>query len=241
MAHVKSAFWWNSVALRAEIDCRVRVKDSHFEQCKRQCTPQVSGQSNLPFDTEQASESARDLLERTIDSLSLGVLLVGEGGRVIILNSAAEALLASCDGLMLLGQTLAATRPFEDEMMRQEIARTLTREDRCAGPSYTVATASRLSGMAPYLLLFAPLERGLTAAGPSESATLIVIEDPEQPLPDLSQQLRVAFQIVEGGSEVVTQIMESHGLSDVVGSHGARIRTIRALVKALYAGTNVPR
>ncbi|MSP50753.1 MAG: hypothetical protein EXQ95_15680 [Alphaproteobacteria bacterium] len=167
----------------------------------------------------------------------LGVLLVCEGARVITLNSAAEALLARDDGLALQGRALAAAEPYESEMLRREVARALSRVDRHAGPSYAIATASRQSGKAPYLLLIAPIERGSTVGGSSEPAALIAIEDPEQPGLDFLHELHAAFEIIEGGQEVGPEIIETHGPSNVGENYREWIRSMRALAKALWGRT----
>jgi hypothetical protein len=229
MVEVEPTCWWNGTAPRADIDCRVRAMDDWFDQSSRCWTP---GNAEDPHFGCYVDEP-EPMPEPTIDTLSLGVLLVGENGRILILNDAAEDILDMEDGLLRRGGALAANRPFEAAMLSREVARALSPGLRNAGPSYTISTVSRPSGMLPYLLLIAPLEAGLAGGTPDEPAALVAIEDPEQLIPDLAEQLRTAFDIAEGGAEVAAQLMESHGLGEGGDGRGARIRAIRGLVQAM--------
>jgi hypothetical protein len=232
MVQVEPSCWWKDTVPRADIDNRVRAKDDWFDQSSR-CWTAGSDDDPESGCCWDLPAMALEPEEPTIDSLSLGVLLVGANGRILILNAAAESILEREDGLLRRSDRLAANRPFEAAMLSREVARALSPGLRNAGPSYTISTVSRPSGMLPYLLLIAPLEGRLLGASDTESAALVAIEDPEMPIPDLAEQLRTAFEIAEGGAEVAAQLMETHGLGGSEDRHGARIRAIRGLVQAM--------
>jgi hypothetical protein len=229
MAQLDAGYWLGSVS-GAENGCRMGAGGGRFV---RQWQGSAHVANELTGAASARPVTALDGHERTIDGLSLGVLLVGEGGRVIMLNAAAESVLAEEDGLLLLNGSLAAARPFEAAMLDRLVASTLKRHIPSSGPAFTVATVSRLSGLPPYLLLVARLEGGLTKGDASEPAALVVVEDPELPNPNLVDEIAVAFAISDGGAETVRQVMESRGLA-VAGEHGmTRARAIRAIMSTL--------
>lgn len=229
-----SADFWNHASPRVEIDRRIRSESSCLERLRRECTAQTDGRLQPRFDPVPLSGSAQNRFGRPLDALLLGILLVGEEGRVIALNSTAEKLLARGDGLMLQGQALAAAEPSESETMRRGIERMLSLDDQHAGPAYAIARASRPSSMTPYVLLIAAIRRSATAGGPGERAALIAIDDPERPVPDLSHELRIAFEIVEGDAEVLPQVTGSHGRNSAMEGFGEWVRFTRALAKVLF-------
>jgi hypothetical protein len=119
-----------------------------------------------------------DTVQRSVDRLTLGVMLVRGRGTVVASNAAARQILAQRDGLFLLNRTLVASRAVDTESLATHISSAVAKNLYLNPPAFVALSVARPSGRTPYMLLVAPFE-SQDEPGFAPSA-LVLIEDLER-------------------------------------------------------------
>jgi hypothetical protein len=104
------------------------------------------------------TDESAALLGQAILRLPLGVIVASADGEAMVVNPAAETILAKRDGIHLVGGVLSADGEFEAEQLGREIARAAGAGPARTGSNFAILTMSRPSRLAPYVLMIAPLE-----------------------------------------------------------------------------------
>ncbi len=139
-----------------------------------------------------------------LDGLDHGVLLIGAGGHVLFANRAAEAIIASRDGLTVVREGLRAALPADTARLQALIAETLR------GAAGGTMRLTRPSLAEPFLLLVAPAHGNWHGSIDPMPAAVIFITAPDQAVaPDLrllarafdltATEARIAVTIAAGG------------------------------------------
>jgi hypothetical protein len=119
-----------------------------------------------------------DAVQRSVERLTLGVMLVRGRGTVVASNAAAQRILADRDGLFLLNRTLVASRAADTETLATHISGAVSRNPYLNSAAFAALSVARPSGRTPYMLMVAPFEsQGGEDAAP---AALVLVEDLER-------------------------------------------------------------
>lgn len=182
-----------------------------------------------------------ETLRDAIDHLPLAVLVVYGSGTVATCNSAARQILLKSDGLMLSGSHLASNRPSETKVLHDRLAAVASGKAGAENSAYTILTVSRPSGLAPFILLIAPL-RGTVGAGTDGAPmALVLVGDLEWPIPDHARQLRLAFDLTEAEADVAMALTEGAEPKEIARQRGVQLSTIRTQIKMIFAKTGAAR
>jgi DNA-binding NarL/FixJ family response regulator len=193
-----------------------------------------------------ASSSALPSLA-ALDALSVGVLVVNDELRVLVANTAAEAMAAAGSALKLLravrsttaGQTVVAATHHTDHLALTALVRATALGGSCGG-----AIRLRDSGSNTALaLLVAPLPRRLCdassgRAGRIAGQALILLRDLKvSPVLPPSEILRTLFSLTQAEAEVARALLGGTTKQDVAAMRGLQVSTVRTQVRAILDKT----
>ncbi len=178
-------------------------------------------------------------LVAALDALTDGVAIVGRDGRVLHLNSAAEVIVASRDGLCVCSGYLRATVAHIDGALNRVVHQAL--DGGASGPATGGCVAvSRSEGRRPYVLRAIPigLNDGIDVTPPT---ALVVIVDPElEPVPD-SDALRRLYGLTKNEAEVALHVLDGQGLVPIADELAVSLATVRTHLQHVFDKTDTHR
>jgi DNA-binding CsgD family transcriptional regulator/PAS domain-containing protein len=174
-----------------------------------------------------------------VDALAEGVAIVGCHGRVIHLNPAAEAIVASGDGLSVRSGCLRATVARTDGVLDLVVHRAFSRGQSTVASGGCVAVP-RPSGRHPYIVRVIPLE-GPDRVGGRRSAALVVIADPERdPEPELGELQRL-YGLTKTEAEVALRVLGGSGVKPIAEEMSLSLATVRTHLQHVFDKTGTHR
>jgi DNA-binding CsgD family transcriptional regulator len=178
-----------------------------------------------------------DLLDRN----PLAIVLLDEGGRVILANRAARALGAARDGLVLTRDGLALLRAPDDRRLQQLIGAALNTAAGTGASAGGAISALRPSGKRPFSILVSPLSGSSFAMTKLRPAACIVIADPEQREPIPVERLRELFGLTPAEARLAARLAAGEELRAAADALGIRYQTARTQLIAIFRKTQTQR
>jgi DNA-binding CsgD family transcriptional regulator len=176
-----------------------------------------------------------------IDANPQGIFLLDGAGRIVTANRAAEALLASDDGIVASADGLALRNPVENHTLQELIGRALATAQNgspCAG----AMRALRPSGRRSYSLMVSPLTGRshimLTAPQP---AACVMIVDPETQAAFRGQTLRALYGLTPAETRLAQRLAAGDELKAAAAQLGIGYGTARAQLAAIFRKTETKR
>jgi DNA-binding CsgD family transcriptional regulator/PAS domain-containing protein len=174
-----------------------------------------------------------------VDVLSDGIVIVGGDGRVVHLNPAAEAIVASADGLCVRSGYLRATVARTDGVLDLAVHRAFSRGRSTVATGGCVAVP-RLSGLRPYVVRVIPLNPE-GRVGEASSTVLVVIADPErEPQPE-SEALRRLYGLTKTEAAVAVRVLGGSGLKPIADDMSLSLATVRTHLQHVFDKTDTHR
>ncbi len=214
-----------------------------------------------------ASGAARDGLAYALDCSVDGIFLVDGAGRICAANRAAEALLATADGLTVEpardgghGFLRAATPAITATLARLVQAAAVMAGAACTdlgsavadGRGHGALALPRPSGRPPFSALVAPLSARASATTPwlrpflpdaGRAAAVVVVTDPAAAAPHAdaiaSVRLRGAYQLTSAEAAVAIALAQGGGLAAVAARQRVSLATVRTQAQAAYRKTGM--
>lgn len=188
-----------------------------------------------------AADLVRDGLAGALHALSRPTLLLGEGGRVLFMNPAAEELLAAKDGLTAHDGELRASAHDDTVTLRRACTAAATTFEKPGAAPGGAFVVGRPSGKRPLAVLVCPLPGSSTLRREVERAVAVVfISDFEQEGLEASS-LRALFDLTPREAELVTLLVGGLTLAAAADRLGLRRETVRSRVKDIFAKTGTHR
>jgi DNA-binding CsgD family transcriptional regulator len=184
------------------------------------------------------AELKRSALAGAIDRLAIGVILVDRDGRLLLVNRAAESILASNDGLRAHSGTLSAIHPGESALLRALVhAATAEGVGLACGGALSI---SRPSLRRPVSILVAPLrlEDDVFLRHESPVAALFV-SDPEQGIETAPELLSRLYGLTAAEARLATLLVAGQKLADAADRLGVTVQTARTQLKRIFQKTDV--
>jgi DNA-binding CsgD family transcriptional regulator/PAS domain-containing protein len=180
----------------------------------------------------------RDLVA-AVDSFSDGVAIVGGGGRLIHLNPAAEAIVASRDGLRLRSGHLTATSAHGNARLDGAVHQALSGE-RSDVPTGGCVAVSRLSGKRPYVIRVIPLAPEVAVGVASPTALVLIVDPEKEPEPEL-EALRRLYGLTDTEAEVALRVLDGSGLGPIADELSVSLSTVRTHLQHVFDKTQTHR
>jgi DNA-binding CsgD family transcriptional regulator/PAS domain-containing protein len=174
-----------------------------------------------------------------LDVLSDGIVIVGGDGRVVHLNPAAEAIVASADGLCVRSGYLRATVSRTDGVLDLAVHRAFSRGSSTVATGGCVAVP-RLSGLRPYVVRVIPLNPE-GRVGEASSTVLVVIADPEQEPEPESEALRRLYGLTKTEAAVAVRVLGGSGLKPIADDMSLSLATVRSHLQHVFDKTDTHR
>lgn len=186
------------------------------------------------------TQRERDLSE-AMEQHPDGMALVGPGCRVLRLNSEAERILVSGDGLHLhRGGSVAASLAGADREFRHLLERALAaRDGRVRSGGFV--SCPRPSGRRGYRIQVVPLSADTAGLSPSRATALVVIADPDRDLEPDAAVLRRLYSLTDTEAEVALRVARGEGLKPVADAFAVSITTIRTHLQHVFDKTGTHR
>jgi DNA-binding CsgD family transcriptional regulator/PAS domain-containing protein len=178
-------------------------------------------------------------LVAAVDSLSDGIAIVGGGGRLIHLNSAAEAIVASRDGLGVRSGHLTATSAHGNTRLDRAVHQGLAGE-RSDVPTGGCVAVSRPSGKRPYVIRVIPLTPEIAIGVVSPTALIVIVDPEKEPEPEL-EALRRLYGLTDTEAEVALRVLDGTGLGPIADELSVSLSTVRTHLQRVFDKTQTHR
>jgi DNA-binding CsgD family transcriptional regulator len=169
-----------------------------------------------------------------VDTVQHGIAVVGAGSTVKHLNSAAQRILRSDDGLCARSGSIEATCGPDNAELHRSIAGAVFGHE-CGSRSGDSFLCRRPSGKRPYVihvLPFAPTTEDL-----SEARALVILIDPEQQPETPTSLLRRVYGLTNAEADVALRVLHGDGLKPISEELSLSMATIKTHLQHIFAKT----
>jgi len=186
-------------------------------------------------------------LYRTLDHLSVGVVLVDNNGRLCFINKVADTILRERDGLRLASGGLAAASPPTTASLRESIASVLRTVPAPHGSATATNDGGRLllkrpSLRPPLVVRVLPVgQLDLSLPGGQWPAVAIFIRVTDRPTEPDIDLLTGAFGLTRREGELLVQLMQGATTKEAATRLGITIETARTYLKRVLDKTGTHR
>jgi DNA-binding CsgD family transcriptional regulator len=174
------------------------------------------------------------------DHLREGIALLDAAANVVFHNAALATILRGDHGLRLSAGRLRLEHPVDASRLRMAIDGCVRGESSARRP--VVVRLSDPTRVYPILIsvIRAGRDRGRTP--PSDGVAVIVVVIDTEPKTNLDTSfLREAFHLSRAESALAIGLLEGAVLSDIAGSRGISLHTVRSQLKSIMLKTGVSR
>jgi DNA-binding CsgD family transcriptional regulator len=208
----------------------------HQLEILRLITPHVQRAFAIHFRFADLQSRALGL-EKVINMIQWGVILIDVKGNVLTMNRSASRHMSAAKGLRLRVGKLCAVQGPESERLMALIdgaVKTTVGEGHSAGGTMLV---SRPVGR-PLALTVAPLR---VARRPEEPAAVIFIADPDERTELPGDLLRRGYRLTVAECRLALLLVEGQSLNQVAAQTRVSVLTLRTQLKSVFAKTEVKR
>ena len=189
--------------------------------------------------------SARHALLDVLDQLPTAIVVVDAEASPVMVNAAAEGILATRDGVLISGKRLEALWHVERARLAQLIASACGANDGAAVSAGGHLTVTRPSGLRPFLVMVSPLPRGYChGAGQQRRVAAVLIKDPQaQPHGSAESRREIArlYELTRAEERLLDLILDGSQLFEAAAHLGVSRNTARTHMKRIYAKTGTRR
>jgi DNA-binding CsgD family transcriptional regulator len=189
-----------------------------------------------------AAELTSRSLTEAMDRLPYGVILLDEGGQVILANRVARAQLAARDGLTAERGTLGASKRAESSALQMLVADALGVATGRGLGSGGVLSVSRRSGKRPLSLLVAPFKReAVDPFGDRQPAAVVFVSDPDMRVEAPADILARLHGLSPAEAKVAAEVLEGGSLREIAERLGVTRNTANTHLKRVFEKTGTRR
>ncbi|OMC30427.1 helix-turn-helix transcriptional regulator [Mycobacterium colombiense] len=175
-----------------------------------------------------------------LEAVRHGLVVVAGEGVVVNVNSTAERVLRSEDGLCLRSGRIAATSPHADQALHRAIRDALV-ADRCTVRSARSLTCGRPSGRRPYVVHVLPSYRRNADEPIRQPMALVVVVDPEsEPLP-AAGLLRRLYHLTEAEAAIAVRLAGGADVRQISEELSISLTTVRTHLQHVFDKTGTHR
>src|SRR5258708_1114525 len=184
-----------------------------------------------------------------LDQLEVGVILVDEGMKPVMVNARANSILTQRDGLRIQKDGIAAVLPGETRVLRRALSAAIDLSSRTPGLDAVInqGPTSHMLGSRPSLQL--PLRVRVMPTNPLNDwpgaracAGMFVTEPDPAHEPEVRQRsLQARFRLTPAEAAFAAEIMKGDGKKAAAQRRGIAFGTARAHLSSIFAKTGVRR
>jgi DNA-binding CsgD family transcriptional regulator len=200
--------------------------------------PHLQRALRIHRDMHDVTHQANDISVAMDDVTRIGMAVVGDGLMVRYLNTAAERIVNSLDGLSIPHGMFEAAQPRADTELHRAIYCVL--EPNYSGPyTETSVLCPRPSGRRPYVIHVLPFQSAARTLGAPRALVLII--DPEvQPEPP-TDLLRRLYGMTKAEAAVAIRLLRGDGIKPIADSMCLSTGTVKTHVQHIFNKTNTHR
>jgi DNA-binding CsgD family transcriptional regulator len=187
----------------------------------------------------EVNQSVTDALDR----LTMGVVVLGTTGKLLHVNTAADAILRKGDGLVRSAEGLRALRK-DDERRLQELIAGVRRLRPSTGYSGSAPPPAgghtrirRMSDADSYAVMVTPAGAHVGESERDPRATLVFITDPATPITSTLTALRELFGFTPAEARLVQALITDVPLPEFARQAGVSYNTVRTVLARAMART----
>jgi DNA-binding CsgD family transcriptional regulator len=237
----------------------VRLNDGPQATCFILCTSdrpgsfddpeRVKAMDGLVVHLQQALRTQNQLTELAnnngalagaLEAVHHGIVIVGPDCLVLNLNSAAETIFRTEDGLRHRHGRITATAMRMDHELRRALRCALA-DGTTDVPCGQAFICVRSSGKRPYVIHVLPLARGTSDETSRGPAALVLIIDPERENESATTLLRRLHRLTVTEAEVALRISRGMSLKQIADELSVSYQTIRTHVQHVFDKTDTHR
>ncbi|MFT3759179.1 helix-turn-helix transcriptional regulator [Thauera sp.] len=190
------------------------------------------------------SESLGTLYSQAIGRLSVGTIVLDDGGRVLEQNLIARELLEASDGLKLVGGRLEASYPSDNRELQSLIRNAFVRQRPDGGDALMAASAmsvSRPSGLVSLGVVVEPVPSQEWAEGKGQPSVLVYIRDATGKSLASTAAAKQLFNLTPAETALAMELANGLSLEEAAEALNIRRNTARAHLRSIFSKTGVRR
>ena len=169
-----------------------------------------------------------------------GVIIVGSKGQVITLNSSAEEILRSDDGLHIQSGRIGSANARVAHELRRACRIALVGGGSGVRGGHWLR-CERPSGKRPFVIHVTPLHRAGDGNEVRDPSALITIRDPERETEPPATLLRRLYGLTTGEAEVTIRLARGDNLRDIAADLAVSYQTVRTHLQHIFDKTDTHR
>jgi DNA-binding CsgD family transcriptional regulator/molybdenum-dependent DNA-binding transcriptional regulator ModE len=179
--------------------------------------------------------------EAVLNRLSVGVVVIGSNRQIVYLNSMAETILATRDGIVLMQNSLLPGASSDRTRFGLMVESALRSRSIAELPPGGMMRLNRPSGRMSYEVLISPVGSDTLGSGFQGAGAVVFIRDPELVATSPVQRLRQLYALTEAEARVMHGIIGGETLTEIAVNSGKRLETIRSQLKSVFRKTGTDR
>lgn len=187
------------------------------------------------------SESMSELFAQAISRLSVATLVLDETGRVLQLNPVAEKMLASADGLKLVGGRLEATYPSDNRELQRLVRNAFATEIKEGATTAEAMSVTRPSGQVSLGLVVEAISTLHWADGKGKPAAVVYIRDAVGKSIASEVVTKQLFNLTKAETALAMELANGLSLEEAAEQLNIRRNTARAHLRSIFSKTGVRR
>ena len=196
-----------------------------------QLVPHFANAARIQIRATQQLEGLR-IAEDSLDLISLGVVVIGNDGRVQLINRAARQAIARDDGLALNSQELTAMHHASADALRDAIAAAFPGRLTATNRLITTLAIQRPSGRQPFEILIAPLPSESNGWVPVGGGVLLLVTDRDLLANPSAGALAALFGLTPAESRVAESLAMGQSLKECAEAAGYTTEAARWHLKS---------
>lgn len=186
-----------------------------------------------------------EIIEASLDQLSIGVLLIDEEGVAFHMNKKAEEIIATQVGVSLVSGRLVASSLSESARLRQIISNAIGRlSDGEMAVGEAMSLMNSAVDMKPLSILVTPLNsrnREQLSFLHRRAAAAVFVGSPSQTRQPNEEVIRMLYGLTEAEARLASALAMGHSLNEICSFYRISIHTARSHLKTVFEKTGCSR
>jgi DNA-binding CsgD family transcriptional regulator len=184
---------------------------------------------------------AQQRLEQTIDSLSTGIILTEQSGRISYMNRSAEDLIRAGKSLRMCSGQLVAARPRAAKAFERALGECLRGE----APERTGTHAISLPGEDGHavLLNILPLQwrSDRNPFAPLPGAAAVIVQNPTETAHEPGRALAKLYGLTPAEARILDELTRGHSLAEIAFKLALSLATVKTHLQHIFGKTGTSR